>query len=189
MQVLKEEIRDKILQAALDEFYRKGYEKASLQEIAKKCAISKSNVYNYFPSKKSIYEALITPAHNEIARVTKQLTKKKSCPNEVDAVAREFTNSLKEVIYHYRKEIVIIITCDVEPDGQAILKLLQQELIQCFTQLDARLLPRDFLEVLSSMVLDGICKITIQAQTEEELEEQLYALFRYHVRGILAFKG
>ena len=72
MQILKEDIRNKILQAALEEFYLKGYEKASLQEIAKRCAISKSNVYNYFPSKKSIYDALTMPALNEIAKITKE---------------------------------------------------------------------------------------------------------------------
>lgn len=65
----------------------------------------------------------------------------------------------------------------------------KQELIQCFMQLDESLLPRDFLEVLSSMLIDGICKIIMQSQTEEEIEVQLYALFRYHVRGIQAFTG
>lgn len=189
MQILKEDIRNKILQAALEEFYTKGYEKASLQEIAKRCAVSKSNVYNYFPSKKSIYDALTTPALNEIAKVTKYLTKKKSCPQKMDEVAREFTESLKHVVYHYRKEIVIVITCGSEQNGQTIMDSFQQELIQCFMQLDESLLPRDFLEVLSSMLIDGICKIIVQSQTEEEIEEQLYALFRYHVRGILAFKS
>ena len=56
-------------------------------------------------------------------------------------------------------------------------------------QLDESLLPRDFLEVISSMIIDGICKIIMQSQTEEEIEVQLYALFRYHVRGIQAFTG
>ena len=189
MQILKEEVRDSILQAALEEFYINGYEKASLQEIAKRCAISKSNVYHYFPSKKSIYDALTTPALNQIAIATKQLTKKKSCPKQVDEVAREFTETLKHVVYQYRKEIVIVITNSSGQNGQTITEMFQQDLIQCFLQLDESLLPRNFLVILSSMVIDGICKIIIQSQTEEEIEEQLYALFRYHVRGILAFKS
>lgn len=189
MQILKEDIRNKILQAALEEFYIKGYEKASLQEIAKRCAISKSNVYNYFPSKKSIYDSLTIPALNEIAKITKHLTKIKSNPDELDKIAKEFTESLKYVIYHYRREIVIVITYGSEQNGQTIMDSFKQELIQCFMQLDESLLPGDFLEVLSSMLIDGICKIIMRSQTEEEIEIQLYALFRYHVRGIQAFKG
>lgn len=189
MQILKEDIRNKILQAALEEFYKNGYEKASLQEIAKRCAISKSNVYHYFPSKKSIYDALTAPVLNVIEKVTKHLTKIKACSKELDEVAKEFTESLKNVIYTYRREIVIIITCDVEQNRQTVMDMFQQELIQCFVDLDESLLPRDFLEILSSMLIDGICNIIMHSQTEEEIEEQLYALFRYHVRGIQAFKS
>ena len=189
MQILKEEIRNSILQASLEEFYIKGYEKASLVEIAKRCGISKSNVYHYFPSKKSIYEALTTPALNQIAIATKLLTTKRSCPNQVDDVAREFTEILKHDVYRYRKEIAILIQDTSKNNEHPIMEMFQQELIQCFMQLDRKLLPENFLVVLSSMVIDGICKIILQSQTEAEIEEQLYALFRYHVRGILAFKG
>ena len=188
MQVLKEDIKNSILQAALEEFYTYGYEKASLQEIAKRCGISKSNVYNYFPSKKSIYDALTTPALDNIIAVTKHLTTKKCCPQALDELAKSFTESLRHVIYRYRKEIVILITYGSEQNGQPIMEMFQQELIQCFMQLDENLLPRDFLEILSSMLIDGICKIIIKSETEEDIEKQLYALFRYHVRGILAFK-
>lgn len=189
MQILKEEVRENILQAALDEIFVKGYEKASLQEIAKRCAISKSNVYNYFPSKKSIYDALTAPALMEIEKITRELTTRTCCPEEIDDVAREFTEALKHGIYQYRKEIAIIIRRSLEEKESDILKLLQKELVQCFMRLDASLLPRNFLEILSGMLIDGICKIVMQSGTKEETEEQLFALFRYHIRGIQAFKS
>ena len=139
MQILKEEIRNSILQASLEEFYIKGYEKASLVEIAKRCGISKSNVYHYFPSKKSIYEALTTPALNQIAIATKLLTTKRSCPNQVDDVAREFTEILKHDVYRYRKEIAILIQDTSKNNEHPIMEMFQQELIQCFMQLDRKL--------------------------------------------------
>lgn len=52
---LKEEKRDTIINAALQEFARKGYELASTNEIVKKAAISKGALFHYFSSKKELF--------------------------------------------------------------------------------------------------------------------------------------
>ena len=51
MQVLKDEIQEKILQSSLELFLQHGFEKTSIEKIAKQAHISKSNLYNYFKSK------------------------------------------------------------------------------------------------------------------------------------------
>lgn len=52
---LKEEKRDTIINAALQEFAHKGYDLASTNEIVKKAAISKGALFHYFPSKKELF--------------------------------------------------------------------------------------------------------------------------------------
>ena len=77
MQVQKDYIRLKILEAALEEFSSKGFRNATMSSIAGRCMISKSNLYRYFTSKEDIcHELLAKPGakiedikgdHKEIA--------------------------------------------------------------------------------------------------------------------------
>ncbi|RHW43554.1 TetR/AcrR family transcriptional regulator [Neobacillus notoginsengisoli] len=52
---LETEKRDRILNAALDEFVQKGYYNASTNEIVKKAGISKGLLFHYFKNKKQLY--------------------------------------------------------------------------------------------------------------------------------------
>lgn len=52
---LEPEKRERIINAALKEFARIGFEKASTNEIIRKAEISKGSLFNYFNSKKELY--------------------------------------------------------------------------------------------------------------------------------------
>ncbi|QGU95390.1 TetR family transcriptional regulator [Clostridium bovifaecis] len=52
---MEQEKRERIINAALKEFARNGYEKASTNEIIKEANISKGSLFNYFKSKKELY--------------------------------------------------------------------------------------------------------------------------------------
>ena len=52
MQVLKEDIRSRILTVARQQFERKGYVKTSMREIAELAGVGVGNIYNYFTSMK-----------------------------------------------------------------------------------------------------------------------------------------
>lgn len=52
---LEPEKRERIINAALKEFARNGYEKASTNEIVKEAEISKGSLFSYFNSKKDLY--------------------------------------------------------------------------------------------------------------------------------------
>ncbi|AOT71953.1 TetR/AcrR family transcriptional regulator [Geosporobacter ferrireducens] len=56
---LEPEKRERIINAALKEFARNGYEKASTNEIIKEAQISKGSLFNYFNSKKDLYFFLL----------------------------------------------------------------------------------------------------------------------------------
>ncbi len=52
--------RERILQAAIDVFGERGYQAASMDEIARRAGSSKGGVYFHFPNKQAIFEALIS---------------------------------------------------------------------------------------------------------------------------------
>ena len=68
-QILKPEIKDKILSSALDCFLEKGYRNASMQEIAGRAGIAAGNIYNYFHNKEELFSTLITPTLAQVKAI------------------------------------------------------------------------------------------------------------------------
>lgn len=69
MQVQKEFMRRRILNAATTEFLKTDYHKASLRKIAEAANITPGNIYRYFKDKAELYEATVEPAWNGIQEV------------------------------------------------------------------------------------------------------------------------
>ncbi|MBF0906129.1 MAG: helix-turn-helix transcriptional regulator, partial [Atopobium sp.] len=55
MQVLKEEVRERILAAAVQVFYEKDFRSAKLQDIARLADVSVSLLYSYFKNKEKLF--------------------------------------------------------------------------------------------------------------------------------------
>lgn len=66
MQTMKEEVRQRILTAAREEFLRCGFEEASIRTIATHANTAKSNVYNYYQDKDALFLAVLEPTVNRI---------------------------------------------------------------------------------------------------------------------------
>ena len=61
MQYLKDEIKNSIISAALDEFEKKGFNDASIRTIARNAGIAAGNLYRYFNSKEELFNYIMEP--------------------------------------------------------------------------------------------------------------------------------
>lgn len=61
MQALKNDIRQRILDAGRKEFSRKGFAKASMRAIAVQVGVGVGNPYHYYPSKDHLFCAILAP--------------------------------------------------------------------------------------------------------------------------------
>ncbi|GAA3886497.1 TetR/AcrR family transcriptional regulator [Gibbsiella dentisursi] len=59
MRTLTEERREAIIAAAAQVFQEIGYERASMNEVAKRVGGSKATLYNYFSSKEALFETVV----------------------------------------------------------------------------------------------------------------------------------
>jgi len=66
---LKKEKQDRIINAALSEFAKKGFKDASTNEIVKQAEISKGSLFNYFAGKKALYLYLMDYAHQTLTEM------------------------------------------------------------------------------------------------------------------------
>ncbi|MDO6718283.1 TetR/AcrR family transcriptional regulator [Psychrosphaera sp. 1_MG-2023] len=58
-EIEKEQRKEQIVFAALDEFYLKGLKATKMEDIAIRCGISKGTLYLYFSSKKALFESAV----------------------------------------------------------------------------------------------------------------------------------
>lgn len=70
---LKSEKQQHIINAAIKEFVKSGFEKASTNEIVKEANISKGSLFNYFNSKKDLYYYLIDHSIQVIEKIYEQI--------------------------------------------------------------------------------------------------------------------
>ncbi len=64
-QVLKDEVRARILDAALEVFAADGFERTTMASIAERAELGTASLYRYYASKDELFAAVITP---ELAR-------------------------------------------------------------------------------------------------------------------------
>ncbi|MBR0461581.1 MAG: TetR/AcrR family transcriptional regulator [Erysipelotrichaceae bacterium] len=76
-QILKEEIRNKIVEAAKEEFLEKGYKDASLRSIAQKAGITVGNLYRYFRNKEDINLQIVGPTLDLLEAMLSEMTDNK----------------------------------------------------------------------------------------------------------------
>ena len=66
MQTKKEDIEQRIIEVATDEFMKKGYKNTSMRVIAYKANTSLGNIYHYFKNKDLLLQAIILPTLENI---------------------------------------------------------------------------------------------------------------------------
>jgi AcrR family transcriptional regulator len=66
MQVLKDEMRKRIYEAATKEFAAKGFSKASMRNIAADAGMTVGNLYRYFKDKEALFYSIIGPAYESL---------------------------------------------------------------------------------------------------------------------------
>jgi len=85
-----------MLHAALDEFYIKGFTAARMDDIAKRCGISKGTLYLYFNSKQALFNGLIeTIAKPNQARLIKLMTLAPTAESAIIAITEFMPNLIQ----------------------------------------------------------------------------------------------
>lgn len=66
MQYKKERTKKQIIESAINEFYNKGLDNASIRKIAEDADVAVGNIYNYFSSKQHLYDSIVNPVAQRI---------------------------------------------------------------------------------------------------------------------------
>ncbi|GKX31205.1 hypothetical protein SH1V18_36850 [Vallitalea longa] len=73
-QVLKDDIKNRIINVAIDMFKNNGYAKTSMKNIAKEAKVAVGNLYRYFNSKEDLYNEIIKEFVDTVNNIIKENT-------------------------------------------------------------------------------------------------------------------
>lgn len=189
MQILKEEIQDSILLSAKKLFLELGYEKSTIDKIAKKVGISKSNLYNYFRAKDEIFYTL-----TDIAAYAFQKAIDYFCNNEFMPKFGQndfndmLTKSIYELIVQNKDGLVLIMKCSVGTKHEYLKAKLIKQMAEKFIRDYNEYLSFDaaLMNVISANLFNGITEITLYSKSDEELYQNLCRFIKYHSGGFFA---
>ena len=186
MQYQKEDVRKRIVNAAKTEFLRVGYSRASMLQISTCAKVPIGNLYRYFSSKASLFDAIVGTARERILEAVKaSLGERRATPITVEA----FKNKVNEVAINflsiardYQKETILLL----QKSGGSSYDGFIDEVIACVKELlndrvrKASGTPDEFLfDLIADNVTRGAFRILIERPFDEQMEELVKLLTFY----------
>lgn len=171
----KEEKRELILQAALRNFAEEGFDRATMQNIAKSAGVGKGTTYEYFPSKEALFcEVLLKGISNMVDELTAVLQQPGSVHQKVE---RLFQKNLE--IFRTKADLQAIMLNNIgkiPADLHRQLMEKQMELVGTMEQIFTEAIHADEMcdvppRIAAAAVLNGLKVIyTYQLTKGETLE-------------------
>ena len=112
MQILKDDIRQRILATAREEFIAHGVRSTSIRTVARKAGIAAGNVYNYFSSKDDLLREVLRPLIAALHRHILSHNEERHLSIEVfDALdfQNEYIGAMKRMVRLYRPELRLLL--------------------------------------------------------------------------------
>lgn len=176
MQIQKDEVKKKILNAAIEEFLVSGYENSSMRVIASNAGITVGNIYSYFSGKDDLFENIVLPTVKEIKEL---ILMDISTQNKITkASAIEITSQIIKAFLNNREEFLILMNSAKSSKYENIKNVIQQEIkerliIDLLPQLPKRVENEILADTLSLVLLDGIINIVLKSENDSELMNKL----------------
>jgi AcrR family transcriptional regulator len=197
MQTLKEEIRSKIIEAAVKEFIGHGYEKASMRTIAKAAGISVSNTYNYFKSKDEMFVGIVEPVFNQLKDVMRQSFQQSMKGGLGNNLSIFVDHMVKELIKMETRERELLILLIEKSAGTRFVKsrdemvnMLKMHLAEAVRKPGSPAQIKEeqsyILTIIADNYIDGLFRILKDYKNQAWAETNLRTLLTYHLNGIKA---
>jgi len=193
MQVLKEDVRENMLTAAKKLFLMKGFEGTSMSMIAKEAGVSKSNLYNYFPAKESLFQALVGDALAQIMAMMHHIFD--HSPEEFDpkAFSQRTAKALTTVLTAFREEILLLTDASAgtgfEKTKEHIIQQIEDHSLQEFQhfQIETKGDQAFFVHYVNASFVEGLLEVLRQYESDGWMARNVEMLTAYYIHGYYFF--
>jgi AcrR family transcriptional regulator len=196
-QVLKAEVRERIVGAALAAFARRGYAATTMNDIARDAGVAVANVYRYYPSKEELFEAVVPPSL--VQRFDELLEKSVRAHAHLAGLARPADEAagreLLEFWIQHRKVVVILLersrgSVHAEFGQRFVSRLVSLSVAEIRAAHPGVVVPREARLVLEQIFENTrrmVGAILESCEDERDIRRAVAAFRSYQVAGLAAF--
>ena len=181
LQVLKDEIRNSIIDSAQEIFLESGFEKTSMKAIADRVGISKGNLYNYFKSKEEIFCYITSPARNLLDKAIDHFMDTNYLIT--DTFSDELANAVKTLLKE-RQGMLLILTCAEGTGSENIIDAVINTIAEKI--LSKIILKQEYAiisQVIAQNLVSGIIQIFLKCPSDDEVINNVRLMAKYHIEG------
>ncbi|QWT17512.1 TetR/AcrR family transcriptional regulator [Collinsella sp. zg1085] len=186
MQVLKEEVRERILAAAVQVFYEKDFRSAKMQDIARLADVSASLLYSYFENKEKLFEGVVSSVpldFNRIAREEESIIA--DTPSERYQIAAE--GSLLDMLAHHKLLVILIDKSQgtaYEHAKDDFVKSIERHIRYMMNERSTLHYPDLLAHVLASNFVESLMEVARHYSSENEAREMLALIAQCYYEGV-----
>lgn len=177
-QVLKESIRNSIIDAANEEILNKGIEKASMRTIAANAHMTVGNVYRYFKNKDELVLTIVNPVLESIDSLLLELTNQKISFENVDTkisyeelISIIDTLAQKLILIHHNHPLQMKIIMKEEKLLTKLEKWLADLIKDLARSWNNKINYHSYYDMLANSICQGMCYAFANINNDEELKE------------------
>ena len=149
--------KQRIMESAREEFFRHGFSKVTVEEIAAKNGISKKTIYKYFDGKDDLVEAVSRETMSEMARC---------CQSIVDEQGVDYVDKLKRMM--------TMVAVQYSKLGRPLIEDLQKNAPRLWNEIAASRTQRINIE-FGAMLREGMEKGVFRNDIDRDLILMIYA--------------
>lgn len=198
VQVLKDALRRRIVEAARLQFSKNGFTKATIGAIAGEAGVADGTIYKYFSNKKVLFESIMTDEFvGEFLRLTHDRIAGFAQPGGMDAgrcLGGDHPGEFLRFIIRNPHEVIILLSraegTKYEPFVREYIRDMEsQTLRQAREQFPRMEVTPTFRFMVNHILEDsvqGMVSILERFGDEASIREAFAAMARYHLAGIVA---
>ena len=155
MQVLKESVRNSIVEGAILEFFEYGFQNANMRRIADNANITVGNIYRYYKNKETLFKEILLPAERAIEDLGNFDEELKITSIKTIVDVNQLVTYVMSVLKPYTREIYIMTLDSSGSHYLKILNLLENMITQKINAFHPKKFDRYLLKVISSSFIQA----------------------------------
>ena len=183
MQVLKESVRNNIIQQAELLFYKLGYKETSIRMIAEKTGMHYSSMYRYFRNKETLFDVVVGDFYIRFKSGFHDFLNHDDMVSSDDIIT-VLGQVLFQAIKDDRRKFFILLQRSEGTKYARFFNEMVNALTDHMLQHEKAASLKVLFETISENFMKGICNLADGCKDITELEDSLSLFVRYHLSGM-----
>ena len=185
-QVLKEEVRNRILEAAEKIFYEKDYRSAKLIDIAKEANITVALIYLYFKNKEELFDSIVGSVYLNFSSAfdEEESLKNGSAYDRFDQVGEKYIHNLLQ----NRKKLIILMDKSSgtkhESAKQKLISQMEMHIRKGLERQSNEKYDKMLAHILANNFTEGLLEIARHYENEEWAKHMLSLMAKCYYTGV-----